>query len=77
MTRKLFITAKPNARDEMVEKIDDTHFVVAVKAPPIRGRANAAIIKALADYFHTASSRLRLVSGYTNKHKVVELTTVP
>ena len=71
---KLFITAKPRAKEESVEKIDDTHFVVAVKEPPIQGRANAAIINALADFLHIAPTRLSIVSGYTRRKKVIEVS---
>ena len=37
---KIFVTVKPNAKEERVEKIDDTHFKVSVKEPPTEGRAN-------------------------------------
>lgn len=69
----IFVKAKPNAKEERVEKIDDIHFEVTVKEPPIQGRANAAIIKALADFFNIATSRLRIVSGYTSRQKVIEV----
>ncbi|MBI5123566.1 DUF167 domain-containing protein, partial [Candidatus Roizmanbacteria bacterium] len=45
---KIFIQAKPNAREEKIEKIDETHFIVAVREPPVKGLANAAIRKVLA-----------------------------
>ncbi len=70
---KLFVTAKPMAREEKVEKIDATHFTVAVKEPPVEGRANRAVIKALADFLGIAPSRLKIVSGYTFKQKVIEM----
>lgn len=70
---KLFITAKPRAREEFVKKIDNTHFVVAVKEPPIQGRANRAIIKALADFLHLPPSHLTIISGYSCKQKVIEV----
>ncbi|PIV45904.1 hypothetical protein COS23_01900, partial [bacterium (Candidatus Moisslbacteria) CG02_land_8_20_14_3_00_36_53] len=31
---KIFVKAKPLAKESKVEKIDDTHFVVSVKEPP-------------------------------------------
>lgn len=71
---KIFVQAKPNAGEEKVEKIDETRFVVAVKEPPVQGRANAAIQKALAEYFKIAPSRVRLVSGYSSKQKVFEIS---
>lgn len=70
---KLFVTAKPRARREGVEKIDETHFVVAVKESPVEGRANAAIVKALAGFLHVAPSRLRIVSGYASHQKIIEI----
>ncbi len=70
---RLFIQAKPNAREEKVEKIDDARLVVSVKEPPVQGRANAAIQKALAEYFKVAPSRVRLVAGYSSKQKVFEI----
>lgn len=70
---KIFVKAKPNSSEAFVKQIDETNFVVAVKEPPVQGRANAAIVKALADYFNTVSSRIRVVSGYTSRQKVIEI----
>lgn len=65
--------AKPNAKEESVDKIDERHFVVAVKEPPRQGRANSAIVKVLADYFHVPQSNVRLVSGFSSKQKLFEI----
>lgn len=70
---KLFITAKPRAYETRVEKLDDAHFVVSVTEPPIEGRANRAIIAALADYFKCALSSVRIISGHTSRQKIVEV----
>lgn len=58
---------------EGVEKIDDTHFVVFVKEPPIQGKANRAIINALANNLGIAPSRLKIVSGHSSKQKIIEV----
>ena len=81
---KIFVKAKPNAKEERVEKIDppspkgfgrasDTHFIVSVKEPSVKGKANAAIVRALADYFKITYSRICLVSGFTCKEKLFEV----
>ncbi|MDO8585111.1 MAG: DUF167 domain-containing protein [bacterium] len=70
---KIFVHAKPKSRKEFVEKVDDTHFIVAVKDPPVNNRANLAIIDALAEYFGIAPSLVSIVSGQTSKEKVVEI----
>jgi len=70
---KLFVEAKPGAEKEKVEKIDPTHFAVAVKEPPVQGRANAAIIRALADFLGVAPSRLRIVAGWSSRRKTIKV----
>ena len=70
---RINVKAKPNFHEEKVEKISDTEFIVSVKEPPVHGLANKAIIKALADYFNVAQVRVRIVSGYTSRQKVVEI----
>jgi len=67
----IFAKAKPNAREESVEKIDEENFVVSVKEPPVQGKANAAIVKALADYFRVLVSEVRIVSGHTSRNKKI------
>lgn len=70
---KIFIKAKPNAYEEKVEKIDDTHFLVCVKEPPQNGLANKGIARAVAGYFKVAPSRVRVIKGFTSKQKMVEI----
>lgn len=70
---KIFVQAKPNARKEKIEKIDETHFTVAVREPPVNGLANAAIKKILAGHFKVAPSCARLVSGFSSRNKVFEI----
>ncbi|MBI2037384.1 MAG: DUF167 domain-containing protein [Candidatus Magasanikbacteria bacterium] len=70
---KIFIKAKPSAYEEKVEKIDETHFVVAVKEPPQNGLANKGICRALAKYFGVSQSMVVVKKGFTSKNKVVEI----
>ena len=70
---KIFVKAKPNAKEGFIKKIDGINFVVAVKEPPKKGKANKAIAKALAEYFNVAPSAIRLVSGFSAKQKVFEI----
>jgi len=70
---KIFVKAKPLAKESKVEKIDDTHFVVSVKEPPRQGKANIAIARLLAAHFDVAPSCVRLVSGFAYKEKTFEI----
>ena len=70
---KIFVKAKPGAREAGVERLDATHFNVAVKEPPIQGKANAAILRALVEYFQVGAGCVRIVSGHTSRQKIVEI----
>ena len=56
-----------------MEKIDEQNFVVSVKEPPIKGKANEAIRNALAVYFKTGSSKVKIISGYSSRNKIIEI----
>lgn len=70
---KIFVKVKPNAKKEAIEKINETHFAAAVKEPPKEGKANKAIIKALAKFLGIAPSRLKIISGGLSKQKIFEI----
>ena len=70
---KIFVTAKPKAHQASVTKVSENNFIVAVREPPIEGRANRAILAALAEYFKVAPSQVRLISGHTSRQKLVEI----
>jgi len=70
---KINVRAKPNSREEKVEKTGDNDFVVSVKEKPEKGKANEAIRNALAVYFKVASARVKIISGYSSRNKVVEI----
>jgi uncharacterized protein len=70
---KISAIAHPNAKKERIEKdlLDTLH--VYVNEPPIDGRANQAIINALAKYFNVKRSSIILVSGEKSKNKTYEI----
>jgi len=70
---KIFVKAKPMAREEKVERIDDKNFVVSVKEPPEKGKANDAIRNALAVYFKTGTAYVKIVSGHSSRNKIIEI----
>lgn len=82
---RIFVKAKPKARAEKVELVsqetlgfDDVKgepavYKVSVTEPPVGGKANEAIIKALAAYFDIAPNRVQLISGPTSRQKVFEI----
>jgi len=73
---KIFVKAKPGAKNSKIEKIDDSHFDIAVKESPKEGRANQAIIKALAKYLNIPRASIKLKSGTTSKTKIFEVSEI-
>ncbi|HRY62369.1 MAG TPA: DUF167 domain-containing protein [Candidatus Paceibacterota bacterium] len=73
---KIFIKTKPQSKNVGVEKIDDTHFVVCVKEPPEKGKANEGVRKALAEYFGVTRSSVVILAGHTAKNKIVEISSL-
>lgn len=57
----------------MVDRVDEKNFIVSVTAPPVKGLANQAIIKIVAEYFKVAPSRVKIVSGFTSRQKILEI----
>ncbi len=73
---KISVIAHPNAKKPRVEKdlLDSLH--VYVKEPPLDGKANKAVIEALAEYFHIKKSNVILLSGEKSKNKLFDIIDV-
>ena len=70
---KIFIKTKPQSKEIKVEKIDVTHFVVSVKEPPEKGKANEGVRRALADHFGISKSEVEILAGHTARSKIVKI----
>ena len=70
---KLKVIAHPNSKRPRVEKdlLGDLH--VYISAPPLEGKANAAVLLALAEYLHIPRSKIILKTGMKSKIKVFEI----
>lgn len=72
---RIFVTVKPGKREDKIEKIDSSHYVVHTKVGPIEGRANTAVISLLSKYFAIPKSLITLKSGLKSRTKVIEIKT--
>ena len=70
---KISVKAKPKSKKIFVKMISLTEYIVSVHEPAQQGKANKAIIKSLATYFHLKISEVLLISGETIKKKVFEI----
>ena len=69
---KIQVKVKPNSRTEDVSREGDS-FIVRVKEPPREGKANQAVIRLLAEHLGVPRSRVKILSGFRSKNKVIEV----
>jgi len=69
---KIQVIVIPNARESYVKR-EKGIYVVAVDAPPIKGKANKRLIEILADYFKISKSRIRIIRGENQRRKLIEI----
>jgi uncharacterized protein (TIGR00251 family) len=70
---KIIALVKPGARHESVEKLASGEYRVAVNAPPQDGKANAAVIAALAAHFGVTKAQVQITAGHKGKRKIIEI----
>lgn len=69
---RVSVLVVPNAgRNGVVEEGD--HLKVYVRAPPVKGKANEAVIEVLAEFFGVKKGDIRIISGERSREKVVEI----
>ena len=71
MRLSLKVTARAS-KNEIAGWADDK-LRVRIAAVPEKGRANAALVDYLADLLGIARRQVRVVSGKTSAHKVIEI----
>ncbi len=72
---RIAIKVSPNAKENSVITQADGSLKVRLKAKPIEGRANQALLKVLAGHFNCASCRIIIKKGLKNRDKIVEIST--
>lgn len=70
------IAVKPRASREGVGPVQADRLVVAVNAPPVDGKANAAVVRVLAEAFGVARSAVTIVRGETGRKKTVRIAGI-
>ncbi len=69
----LTVKAKPKSKRVLVKQVGEAQFEVWVTEAPDKGKANEAILEALADFLKVAKSRLSVVAGRASRNKRIEL----
>ena len=68
---KLYI--QPGAKTTQVSGLHDGSLKIRLAAPPVEGKANAALMTFLAKCFGCAKREITLLSGDLSRHKVVKV----
>lgn len=61
-----------SSRDEVIG-MEEGICRVKIKAPPVDGKANKALIKVLADKFNLPKKKIEIISGWTSRFKRVRI----
>ncbi|MCK4702353.1 DUF167 domain-containing protein [Candidatus Bathyarchaeota archaeon] len=67
---RITVDVKAGSNRDSVELIEEGHYMVHVRAPPRKGKANAAIAKLLRRHL---GRPVALVSGRTSNRKIFEV----
>jgi uncharacterized protein len=70
--RTLQIKVKPNSRVEELVEVDGS-WEARVKAPPVDGKANAALIALVAKHFGVRKAQVTLKSGASSRLKLIQI----
>lgn len=70
---RLTLHVQPGARKSEVAGEHGEALKIRLAAPPVEGKANAALLLWLADYLVVPRRSVSLLSGERNRHKIVAI----
>jgi uncharacterized protein len=73
----LRIRVKPRASKSRVLGEREGELEVAVAAPPVDGKANAELLRVLADYFDVPKTAIEIARGESGRSKLIRIAVVP
>jgi uncharacterized protein YggU (UPF0235/DUF167 family) len=71
--RTLKVKVKPGSRREELHEMADGSWVAHVRAPPVDGRANAALVALVAAHFGLRRVQVNIRSGAGGRVKILQL----
>jgi hypothetical protein len=71
--RTIRLRVKPGARSEDLTECEDGTWLARVKAQPVDGKANAALITLVAAHFGLRKAQVTIKSGASGRMKLVRL----
>ena len=71
--RTIQLKVKPGARESSLAQQPNGTWLAKVKAPPVDGKANAAVIALVAGHFGVAKSAVTIKAGAAGRLKLVQI----
>ncbi len=71
--KRLEISVKPNAKASSLEEQPDGTWIARIAAPPVDGKANAALIELVARHFSLRKNQVSIKIGQGSRRKLVDL----
>jgi uncharacterized protein (TIGR00251 family) len=65
----LNILVQPKAGKDQIVGLQGDELKVRIKAPPVDGEANQALVKFLSKTFKVPKSNIEIINGETSRHK--------
>ncbi len=67
---RLDLKVIPGAKKNLL-KMDGPTVKVYLTAPPVNGKANAALVDFLAEHFNVSKSKVQITKGLKSRHKTI------
>jgi len=71
---KISVNVIPNSKISEIVKTSENSYKVRVDALASEGKANKRLIEILADYFKVKKSSVKILKGFKNRNKTIEIT---
>ncbi|WP_425616099.1 DUF167 domain-containing protein [Anatilimnocola sp. NA78] len=71
--RTIQVKVKPNARASELSAESDGTWLARVRAPPVDGKANAELIRLIAEHFGVRKADVTIKSGASGRLKYVQI----
>lgn len=74
---RLNVIVISNSNTNKIKTIEDNIIKIEINQTPENNKANFELIKFLSKIFKIDKRRIKLLSGWKNKHKILEVEDIP
>lgn len=71
---RVSVWVKPGSKKGPLVESEDSGLVVYVQQRAVDGQANEGVIELIAKHFNVKSSAVSIVSGFTSRRKIIEIS---